>query len=312
MKLKTNISFKYKPLILKRDNDAVSNIVTSIMMLGIFLSILAMIFTIYIPIWAKNGEANHMQSVESSFLDLKSTIDLHITDDEGVGSSRNTRIRLGSEGGAIMGIGRTSGSLEFKTSDFTIIISNTDDPYNIYGSASGKITFKSQNVYYNNQYFMYENGAVIVEQDKKSAMRAEPHFNINYDELTNKTSIDTTIIQLSGDYENIGGTEHRSIETKLVQSIGQSSVMEWTPAKGFDFGQNITINITTEFGEVWEEFLNDKLNELPEGIKTSQTSYTKTPVTDPITNKTIYTLILNLKEIDALDLKKGIIEISLN
>jgi hypothetical protein len=104
---KNNVYRKYRPTHFLINEDAVSNVVTSIMMLGIFLTILAMIFTVYIPIWAKTGESSHMENVESSFLDLKSSIDKQITDNEGVGSSYTTRIKLGAEGGAVLGIGRT-------------------------------------------------------------------------------------------------------------------------------------------------------------------------------------------------------------
>jgi hypothetical protein len=282
------------------------------MMLGIFLSILAMIFTVYIPTWAKTGEANHMESVESSFLDLKSTIEAQIADEDGVGTTRSTRIKLGAEGGAVLGIGRTSGSLDFTNFGFNFEIYNTNDTTDIYGRSYGKIFFRSDNIYFENQYFTYENGAVIVEQEGKTVLRAKPDFNIKYDELTGKTTIVITQIQLTGEGENLGGTNYHTIDTKLVQSIGESHKLIWTESKGFPNGQNLTFNITTKFGNIWQDFLNDELENFPTSVRTNKTQLNVTQFKDPITNENMYAFILKIDEIHVLDIKKGIVEVDLN
>lgn len=293
------------------NKDAVSNVVTSIMMLGILLTILAMIFTVYIPIWAKTGEANHMEDIESSFLDLKGTIDQQITDNDGVGSSFNTGFKLGAEGGAILGIGRTTGELEYRTDEFSLIVSNSDDLENIYGRAYGSIRFKSDNVYYTNQKFIYENSAVIIEQEGKSAMRADPHFNIRYDEISNKTSIDLTLIQLTGTSDGISGTDEYSVKSELVQSIGKSNVLTWTESKGFQYGQNLTFNITTQNGPIWKSYFESKLESLPSAIRNETVNLTMTWTTDKNTEQKTYNIILEIDRIYLLDCKKGIVEISI-
>lgn len=298
--------YRYKLPLFTQNEDAVSNIVTSIMMLGIFLSILAMIFTVYIPIWAKTGEANHMENVESSFLDLKSTIDSQITDDEGIGSTRTTRIKLGAEGGAVLGIGRTTGSIDFKISGFNMEVFNSNDTMDTYGNSFGKIMFKSKNTYYADQYFTYENGAVIVEQETKAVMRSKPDFNIIYDELTNKTSVIVTQIQLSGQSDSADGTGHHTVDSTLVQSIGQSYKLVWTESKGFPYGQNITFNITTKFGSLWEDYLEAELKEFPDSVRVNQTDLTMNKYED------MYRIILKIDEVNELDCKKGIVEIRIN
>jgi hypothetical protein len=282
------------------------------MMLGIFLTILAMIFTVYIPIWAKTGESSHMENVESSFLDLKSSIDKQITDNEGVGSSYTTRIKLGAEGGAVLGIGRTSGNLYFNTDEFKLTVFDTDDTYNIYGSVYGSIRFVSDNIYYTNQRYIYENGAVIVEQDNNAAMRAEPHFNIRYDVISNKTLIDMTMIQLTGTPNGVSGTDFHTINSKLVQSIGKSNTLYWTAIKGFQYGQNLTFNITTKYGPLWNSFFESKLENLPDNIRNSATNLTMTSEFDKQSDETTYNIILQINQVNVLDNKKGIVEIKVD
>ena len=295
----------------KMNNDSgVSNIVTSIMMLGIFLSILAMIFTVYIPNWAKSEESGHMGKAMDSFLDLKSTVDNQIGDDRGVGSSYKTQIKLGVEGGAVLGIGRTSGSLAYRTSGFEIQVYNTDDTQNIYGQGSGKITFEPRNVYFSNQYFTYENGALIIEQSNKGVMRAKPNLEISY--VNNRTTLDLTIVHLSGTSDNVGGSGYHTIDTKLIQSIAQSHELIWTAAMGFDYGQNITINITTKYGDIWKDFIETQLDDLPPDILANNTQVDLYKDTDPQTRETIYNVVIELYEVYQLDCKIGTVEVDLN
>jgi hypothetical protein len=281
------------------------------MMLGIFLTIIAMIFTVYIPLWAKTGEANHMEEVENSFLDFKSTIDKQITDNEGIGTTYTTSVRLGAEGGAVLGIGQTTGNLDFETDEFSFTIVNSDDNFNSYGNSFGNVKFTSENIYYTDQFFTYENGAVIVEQNRRSAMRAEPHFNIEYDVITNKTSIDTTMIQLSGNPDGVSGTDHHTISSKLIQSVGKSNILSWTEEKGFPNGQNLTLNMTTKFGPLWEQFFNKQLDKLPSDIRNT-TTISMTSVTDPYTEISTYNLVIRIDNVHILNCKKGIAEIRIN
>jgi hypothetical protein len=314
---RNNIAFKisreinsYHKKTIIQDSSAVSNIVTSIMMLGIFLSILAMVFTVYIPSWAKSGEANHMEQVMDSILDLKSSIDKQVADESGVGSTISTRVKLGAEGGSIMGIGRTSGSLSMKTTEFNISVYNTNDTQNLYDQTYGKISFRSRNIYFQNQIISYENGAVIVEQDGSAVMRAKPNFGVTYDD--NKTTVVISLIQLSGGADNINGKDHHTIDSTLTQSFGQSHELIWSPAEGFDYGQNITINISTKYGELWRDFIDEELNDLPAGVRNNTVTLTMTQYRDLATGETYYVVLVTILSVDKLDLKKGIVDINLN
>lgn len=291
-------------------NNGVSNVVTSIMMLGIGLSILAMIFTVYIPSWAKSGEANHMESVIDSYFDFKSNVDKQIGDEKGVGSSLTTQIKLGAEGGSILGVGQTTGTLSFRSSEFNLRVYNTEDNLNNYGQASGNLYYTSRNVYFTNQYLTYENGAIIVEQSRKSIMRAKPDFGITYSD--NRTTLILTLIHLSGTSNSISGTGHHTIDSKLIQSVTESSELIWTPEEGFPAGQNITINITTRFGDLWKEIIEEELDNLPSDVRNNSVDLDLVPRKDSITKETIYDVVLEIDGVYKLVNKIGIVELKLN
>jgi hypothetical protein len=269
-----------------------------------------MIFTVYVPNWAKSGEASHMDKVLDSFLDLKSNIDNQIGDEKGIGDTRSTRIKLGAEGGSVMGIGRTTGSISFKTSGYNIEVYNVEDTQNIYGQASGKIFFDSSNTYFADQDFTYENGAVIVQQSGSSVIRAKPSFDVSF--IDNKTNVVLTMIQMTGSSPGQSGTGFYTIESKLIQSTAQSQSLIWSSEMGFDYGQNITINISTKFGSLWQEFIENELDDLPSDIRLNNTQVNLTSRVNPLTGETIYDLYVTIREVYKLDCKKGIIEIKIS
>jgi hypothetical protein len=144
------------------------------MMLGIVFTILGMILTVYVPIWAKGLESQHMEGVANSFTDLKSTVDTQIAQGD-VGTKMSTRIKLGTEGGPLLGLGQSTGGISFEPDNSMMRIYNTDDTFEKYGAGRGRVIFDSNNIYYVDQEYIYENGAVILDQTGSNLMKTEPN-----------------------------------------------------------------------------------------------------------------------------------------
>ena len=126
------------------DDSGVSNIVSSIMMLGIIMTLIGMVMTVYLPMWARSNEVSHLEDVSDSFIDLKITIDNQIMTND-MGSKFNTRIKLGAGGGPMLGIGRSSGSIDFDSGRSTITVYQTEDGLNMFGEGGGNLFYGSNN-----------------------------------------------------------------------------------------------------------------------------------------------------------------------
>ncbi|UCH88965.1 MAG: hypothetical protein JSV49_12140 [Thermoplasmata archaeon] len=255
VKRKSNYRYRYKHF--HEDRRAVSNIVTSIMMLGIILTILGMVMTIYVPMWARSNEISHMDDAADSFMDLKITIDDQILSND-VGSKFTTRISLGASGGPFLGIGKSTGGLVFDSGKATIMVYQTEDLLNIYGEGGGNLVYTAQNNYYIDQVMIYENGAFIIEQDDKAILKASSDLRAYKDPITNATSIDLNIITLLGNHRNIGGSDDKMIETILTSDMDAPHEFDWYEP-GQSYGQNITIQYTTFYPDVWVDYFNDTL-----------------------------------------------------
>lgn len=249
---------RYNHILMKRrqgvliDNRGVSNIVTSIMMMGIVFTILGMVLTVYVPIWAKSLESQHMDEVNNSFTDLKSTVDSQIAQDD-VGTKMTTRVTLGTEGGPLLGLGQSTGSLQFHPQHSLLSVYNSNDSFEKYGTGRGRITFQANNFYFPDQDYIFENGAVILNQMGNSLMKVEPNFYVN--NVSGNTEITLVLITLQGDLENVGGIKSQSIQTTLLSN--NKDTVYWGTGSDPGSGKNITLAINTSYPDVWWEYFDD-------------------------------------------------------
>ncbi len=309
-----------------RNEEGVSNIVTSIMMLGVLMSILGMVMAVYLPLMAKGTEINHMEEISNTFIDLKGTIDRQIISND-IGTTLTTRIRLGEEGGQLLGVGRTSGDLEFTPHLSPGILYNTDSPLDqdgrpldIYGSNRGVIKYTSNNVYYIDQEYIYENGAVIIEQRGRAVMRVRPNFIATKNNITNTTSVTTTLISLDGSTTTRGGTESQTIETTLQIGTEPRLPFLWGNGSIRWSGENITYEITTKYPDLWEQFFGEVLNDTNSNLVWDKDMAgplegdfyidRKTPTNPLFTDYTI--VALTIRDVNSLDCIQSVIETKLN
>ncbi|UCH88037.1 MAG: hypothetical protein JSV49_07140 [Thermoplasmata archaeon] len=263
----------------KMDSRAVSNIVTSIMMLGIIFTLLGMVLTVYVPIWAKSLEAQHMEEVANAFTDLKSTVDSQIAQGD-EGTTMSTRVRLGTEGGPLLGLGQSTGSLQFQPESSMMSIYNSNDTFEKYGTGRGRLAFESHNIYYVDQRYIYENGAIILDQEGQTLMKVKPNFFINNVSGTNEFS--TVMIGLQGDLDNVGGIKSQTVQTTLLS--GNKNTLYWGESSRPGTGKNLTISINTSFPLVWNQYFDDLLKN-QSGLNQSE-YYIAAPsvIGDPIDN----------------------------
>ena len=127
------------------DSTAVVGIVTSILLVGLFISIFAIIQTVYVPQWMEEIESEHMNVVSGQFSQMKFAIDiqLHGTN-QSVNPSISSPIRLGSEKIPYLLSTRASGTLCVHESCTTIFVGNESHSQSF---VLNGIRYQSQNNY---------------------------------------------------------------------------------------------------------------------------------------------------------------------
>ena len=151
---------------LKNSNSAVVGIVVTVLLIGLFLVIMVMLNTTYVPQWLESSEASHMEEVSQQFSQLKYALDIQsIAIDD---TAMTTSVSLGMKEIPFFNKGRTFDTLEIIKDVITIEFS----PGGSY--TSDAIIFSSGNSYFVNQNYIYEAGALIIGQDEKCITYANP------------------------------------------------------------------------------------------------------------------------------------------
>lgn len=151
---------------LKNSDSAVVGIVVTVLIIGLFLVIMVMLNTLYVPQWLESSEASHMEDVSQQFSQLKFALDIQsiAIDDTAI----TTSFSLGTKEIPFFNKGRTSDTLEIIKDAITIEFS----PGGSY--TSDAIIFSSGNSYFVNQKYIYEAGALIIGQDEKCIAYGNP------------------------------------------------------------------------------------------------------------------------------------------
>lgn len=177
-------------------DNGVVGIVVAVLLIGLMVSVIALIQTQYVPQWMKEKEAEHMEEVIDQFTRMKFAIDTQIATE--INTPIATTITLGSKEMPYLVSQRSYGQLDilkYPDSGFSFLITATDltntiiyDSNDINGDVSGigTIQYSSSNAYYIDQSFIYEAGAIITYQDDGSDMTIQPaiQYDVTNDVLT--------------------------------------------------------------------------------------------------------------------------------
>ena len=238
---------------LQDSEEALTSIVVTVMLIGIIMGfIVGPILTIRIPNEIKENEALHMDDVSDSFINLRSTINTLIQERE-IGVNAPTRIQLGTKTDNFLDVG-SSGSVFIEPYESQVTVFDSEDNKSIFAMGSGRIGYESDNIYFPQQTYIYENNGVVVEQGGHSAIKAGPTMTLVKDNVTNNLSLSMTIVHIVGAPDNLGGCKSQIIQTTL--NAAETNTYDWT------IPENITINIETSYPHAWRKYYNNLLTNI--------------------------------------------------
>ena len=225
---------------IKNSDDAVVGVVVAILLLGLFVTVISIIQTVYVPEWMNQREADHMDEVADQFANLKYALDIQSAIEQDIPVS--TPITLGSKELAFFSSVRAFGSLEVLSDECSIVVNDSDS----FSYPIGVIKYSSANVYFIDQSYIYEAGAVILWQSRGNVMHANPLFSVSNDADVN---ISFTIINILGvgGKTSVSGYGTYQIQTSFLSSSNDTVYN----------AQNITI--TTDYSDSWKTFFNSTL-----------------------------------------------------
>ena len=236
MKIKLNIRD------LNEDNTAVVGIIVTVLLIGLFLSILVMLNTVYVPQWLEESEAAHMEEISNQFAQLKYALDIQsvVNDSTAISSS----VTLGTKEIPFFDKGRTFDALKIVDNDISVTFDGT---FGTEEYTSDTIQYTSGNSFFVDQTYIYEAGALIISQGDASVLYGKPSI-LSKDYGENMSFIFTKIQGVSGKTE-VSGYGNYPLYTECV-----------TPNEDYIILEGVTdMTITTDHPQAWKVAMQNAL-----------------------------------------------------
>ncbi len=234
----------------QESDEALTSIVVTVMLIGIIMGlIIGPILTIQIPNEIKDNEARHMEKVSQSFTDLRSTVNTLIAERE-IDVNAPTRVPLGTKTNNFLDVGST-GTLSIKPYDSQVTVFDTEDNQSIFAIGKGRIEYQSNNIYFNDQSYIYENNGILIEQSGHSTVKTGPVLDIYEEIATGNLTLSMSVVHLAGYPDTLGGSKSQVVQTTLTAA--ETNEYVWTVP------ENVTIEIETSYPESWVKYYNNFL-----------------------------------------------------
>ena len=237
------------------DNSAISTVVGAVLVLGLIVTLTTTIQVSYVPAWKADAEYSHMSDVWEDMANLKSNIDilsagLLINPDSHI--MMGVPIKMGGGDIPIIAAGKSSGTLSVNSRNCSMIIMANNASGTPYNSGSdllqlGSISYSSNNNYYIDQMFEYENGALLIVQDERSLMKLSPAITVSKLDATNISMV-VSAIDIAGDEKTISSN---TIEEVYLKSE-TSSVLFSSSALLSD----VSLVVSTNYPTAWARYFN--------------------------------------------------------
>jgi hypothetical protein len=255
-----------------KNNQAVAGIIVAVMLLGLVISVISIVQTVYIPKWMEEREAEHMGVVLNQMSQFKYSLDNLAVAQQKVPIT--TSITLGGKELGFLSSTRAFGHVQLIGDAFSIIFSFAENPPKTFENIN-LFTYTSENGYFLDQTYTYETGALFLNQSEGSVMLNGPSISVVKDASNN--------IILSWNCINL---EQQGGKTSLGGYGTVPLQMTWTTSNPYtiDVGDDpvSSIEIRTKFPNLWEQYFDRIFQDadLTRGDGASGNDYQITPLTE--------------------------------
>jgi hypothetical protein len=263
-----------------KSESAAATALAAVLLLALVFTMIAVVKLEYVPDWKDDAERDHMYNTIDEMAEVKTNIDIlselvKLNNYSSHNISVTVPIDMGGGQIPFLEPSKSDGKLGVNTERYAMTIvprtsSPIINPYTLknYTFECGGITCYSENRQYPDQIFRYENGALILANDKGSVMRQPPAFTIEENE-TNKGhyKIAVQVVQLSGKPDSISSNTIIPLQLKgdSNQIIYDSNDYKNTTLDNKNITlQNLNgfnLTIATRYPDAWIAYFNETAQE---------------------------------------------------
>jgi len=248
-----------------KSESAAATAIAAVLLLALIFTMIAVVKLEYVPDWKNDAESDHMYNTLDEMGRVKTSIDIL----SGLlgpynYSSHNISVTVPVDmgGGQIPFLepSKSDGKLEVNTERYamTIVPRSLSQKIKLDNITleCGGVTCYSENRQYPDQIFRYENGALILANDKGSVMRQPPAFTIIKNETNeNNYTVIIQAVQLSGKRDSSSSNTIVPLQLTRCKTIPVYDSNDYkntsTPINAFN------LTIATRYPGAWIAYFNE-------------------------------------------------------
>lgn len=236
-----------------RSESAASTAIAFILLLGIVFSIFSVIHLGYVPEWKNDAEYSHVADIWRDMTELKSKIDrttiLLMSDPNS--TTPNTMIMMPLHTGTmkmpLTGSSRFTGTVSVDPDACNMTIVPANDSERIINC--GTISYNSNNNYYVDQTFRYENGALILAQKEQAVIKLYPMICIS--RVSDKNyNFSINAIEIPGMEDTLSSNSDCSI---YLRNCSFSSFYD---SEDYEDVSSFALKMYTAYPDAWEAYFD--------------------------------------------------------
>ncbi len=239
-----------------RSESAASGAIAFILLFGILFSIYSVIHLGYVPEWKSETEDAHMTNIWKDMNEIKSKIDrntillMSIPTQDTKSSLPNVKTTLSFHTGSpkipLINSAKFSGTVSVNTDQCNMTLFPAND--NEVPISCGTISYRSNNMYYVDQTFRYESGALILAQKEKAVMKSFPTIRVFEESPGNYTFL-INAVEILGPRETLSSSSNCAI---CLRNYSFKSVYD-------EDANNFTLKIKTDYPDAWEAYFREMM-----------------------------------------------------
>lgn len=232
--------------------DAV--IITAVILMSLGAAVGGKLLLNYGETIGKEDDMIHISDVGDSFIRIRGSM-YSLLDSGDTRSMIVSRITLGTAGNPYLAVARSSGKLSYEVSrdNFHITFYRSSGGVEaLIDSASGSMTYQSNNYYFNDQTLQFSGGGIVVDEYGFKAMSAPPSANMI-------RGVDTYGIEM-----DVYGMSGHSWSVSGIDAIPLGITMSGFSHTSLDLsaGESIIIRVSGEVRYAWSAYLRSYLGGL--------------------------------------------------
>lgn len=246
-----------------KSESAAATAMAAILLLALLFTMISVVKLEYVPEWKNDVEREYMYDMLDDMAGVKTNIDilsrlLKLNNSSYYNISVTVPVDMGGGEIPFLEPSKSDGKLEVNTERYAMTIvprspSQTIMPYTLEFKG---ITCYSENKQYPNQIFRYENGALILADDKGSAMRCPPSFIIKENKTnTSNCTVIIQAVQLTGKQDSVSSNTIIPLELTGYGIESAFNSDDYKNAGTIINAFNLTID--TRYPGAWIAYLNE-------------------------------------------------------